>query len=81
MVRFGADDETLGRKAVSIAGCSKANPPNAFGFDATIVHESLRVNRVGFSSCLIRSYFRLPSALPGRFRVRRDVNDDLNFTL
>ena len=63
MVRLCAHDEILGRKAVSSAGCSTANPPNVFGFDATIVHDSSRVNLGGFSSS-IRCHFRLSSALP-----------------
>ena len=85
MVRLCAHDEILGRKAVSSAGCSTANPPNVFGFDATIVHDSSRVNLGGFSSC-IRCHFRLSSALPsltldppeGRVKLRAATCVDTN---
>ena len=85
MVRLCAHDEILGHKAVSSAGCSTANPPNVFGFDATIVHDSSRVNLGGFSSC-IRCHFRLSSALPsltldppeGRVKLRAATCVDTN---
>ena len=39
-VQLDAADETLDRKVVSLAGCFTVDPPNEFGFDATIALDS-----------------------------------------